>query len=423
MNYEKTQLANGIRIVTSRMSQVRSVTVIIYVRVGSRYETDCLAGISHFLEHMLFKGTEQRPDPVLISEAIEGVGGIMNASTGRESTDYWVKVPSAHLGLAFDVLADMLRHSLFDPIELEKERHVIVEEIHGIRDTPDDYVHDLVDQALWNGHPLGRPIIGSEETVEAITRDALIAYLRQHYCADRLVIAAAGDVWHEQVVELAEQYFGDLEPGSPGDPHPTRVDHARPSVRLLTRPTEQAHLCVAWPALPYTDERRFVQGMLDAVLSSGMSSRLFKEIRERQGLAYEVYGYLREYADVGQGVVYTGTDVERAERALRAVRHELEKLVRVPVPTEELERMKELRVGRIVMGLEDSRAVASWIGGQELVFGEVLTPEEVIARIRAVTSEEIQALAQELFQSNRFALAVIGPFEDPEPLLAAVRGD
>lgn len=423
MEYEKTQLANGIRIVTSRMPHVRSATVIIYVRVGSRYESDCLAGISHFLEHMLFKGTERRPDPVLISEAIEGVGGIMNASTGRESTDYWVKVPSAHLGLAFDVLADMLRHPLFDPVELEKERHVIVEEIHGIRDTPDDYVHDLVDQALWNGHPLGRPIIGSEETVEAITRDELIAYLREHYRADRLVIAAAGDLLHEQVVELVEQYFGDLEPGPPGDPHPARLDDARPSVQLLGRPTEQAHLCLAWPALPYTDERRFVQGMLDAVLSSGMSSRLFKEIRERQGLAYEVYGYLREYADVGQGVVYTGTDVERAERALRAVRNELEKLVREPVPTEELERMKELRVGRIVMGLEDSRAVASWIGGQELVFGEVLTPEEVIARIRAVTSEEIQALAQELFHPDRFALAVIGPFEDPEPLLTAARGD
>lgn len=423
MEYEKTQLANGIRIVTSRMPHVRSATVIIYVRVGSRYESAYLAGISHFLEHMLFKGTERRPDPVLISEAIEGVGGIMNASTGRESTDYWVKVPSAHLGLAFDVLADMLRHSRFDPVELEKERHVIVEEIHGIRDTPDDYVHDLVDQALWNGHPLGRPIIGSEETVEAITRDELIAYLREHYRADRLVVAAAGDLVHEQVVELVEQYFGDLKPGSPADSHPARLADARPCVQLLDRPTEQAHLCVAWPALPYTDERRFVQGMLDAVLSSGMSSRLFKEIRERQGLAYEVYGYLREYADVGQGVVYTGTDVERAERALRAVRNELEKLVREPVPTEELERVKELRVGRIVMGLEDSRAVASWIGGQELVFGEVLTPEEVIARIRAVTSEEIQALAQELFHPDRFALAVIGPFDDPEPLLTAARGD
>lgn len=421
MEYEKTQLPNGIRVVTSRMPHVRSATVIVYVAVGSRYERDEVAGVSHFLEHMLFKGTERRPDPVLISEAIEGVGGMMNASTGREHTDYWVKVPSQHLELAFDVLADMLRHSLFDPTELEKERHVIVEEIHGIHDTPDDYVHDLVDQALWDGHPIGRPIIGSEETVEAITRDDLVTYLAQHYRADRVVLAAAGDLTHQQVVELAERYFGDLEPGGGADPHPARLDDARPSARILARPTEQAHLCVALPALPYRDERRFVQGMLDAVLSSGMSSRLFKEIRERQGLAYEVYGYLREYADVGQAVIYAGTDVERAERALRAVRGELDKLVREPVPEEELERTKELRIGRIVMGLEDSRAVAGWIGGQELVFGEVLTPEEVIRRIRAVTSEEIQALAQELFRPERFALAAIGPFEDGEKLLAVVR--
>ncbi|MCX2726708.1 pitrilysin family protein [Thermomicrobium sp. 4228-Ro] len=421
MEYEKTQLPNGIRVVTSRMAHVRSATVIVYVGVGSRYESDQMAGISHFLEHMLFKGTARRPDPVLISEAIEGVGGIMNASTGREHTDYWVKVPSQHLELAFDVLADMLQHSLFDPTELEKERHVIVEEIRGIRDTPDDYVHDLVDQALWAGHPIGRPIIGSEETVQAITREELLAYLAQHYRADRLVVAAAGDLTHGQVVEFVERYFGDLAPGGPADPHPARLDDARPGVRILARPTEQAHLCVALPALPYRDERRFVQGMLDAVLSSGMSSRLFKEIRERQGLAYEVYGYVREYADVGQAVIYTGTDIERAERALRAVRGELDKLVREPVPVDELERTKELRVGRIVMGLEDSRAVAGWIGGQELAFGEVLTPEEVIARIRAVTSEEIQALAQELFRPERFALAAIGPFEDGERLLTVVR--
>ncbi len=283
--------------------------------------------------------------------------------------------------------------------------------IHGIRDTPDDYIHDLVDQALWDGHPVGRPIIGSEETVEAISREALVEYLREYYRADRMVIAAAGDITHQQIVELTQRYFGELEPGRPADPHPASWQDARPTVQLLSRPTEQAHLCLALPALPYTDQRRFVQGMLDAVLSSGMSSRLFKEIRERQGLAYEVYGYLREYADVGQAVIYTGTDVERAQRALQAVRTELEKLRRKPVPAEELERTKELRVGRIVMGLEDSRAVASWIGGQELVYGEVLTPDEVIARIRAVTSEEVQELAQQLFQPERFALAVIGPFD------------
>ena len=364
---------------------------------------------------MLFKGTEHRPDPVQITEAIEGVGGILNAATSRESTNYWVKVPSEHLPLAFEVLADMVRHSLFAPEELEKERRVIIEEIHGIYDTPDDYIHDVIDQAVWDGQPLGRPIIGSEETVQAITRDDLVAYVRQHYQANRLVIAAAGDLWHEQVVELADRYFGELPAGPEPQLEPARIRDGLPDAVVVSRPTEQAHLCVGLPALPYTDERRFTQGMIDAVLSSGMSSRLFKEIRERQGLAYEVYGYFREYVDAGEAVVYAGTDIEQVGRAIQAILGELDKLRREPVPPDELERTKELRKGRIVMGLEDSRAVASWIGGQELVYGEILTPDEVIARIQAVTSDDIQALAGELFQVQRYALALLGPFDDPEP--------
>jgi predicted Zn-dependent peptidase len=415
MEYAKTTLPNGIRVVTSRMEHVRSASLILYFAVGSRHEPDERAGISHFLEHMLFKGTEHRPDPVQITEAIEGVGGMLNAATSRESTNYWVKVPSDHLPLAFEVLADMVRHSLFLPEELEKERRVIVEEIHGIHDTPDDYIHDVIDQAVWDGQPLGRPIIGSLETVQSTSRDDLVGYLREHYRANRLVIAAAGDLWHEQVVELADRYFGDLPAGSPPPLVPARVLDDLPRVALVSRPTEQAHLCIGLPALPYTDARRFTQGMIDAVLSSGMSSRLFKEIRERQGLAYEVYGYFREYADAGEAVVYAGTDIEQVNRTVEAIVSELDKLRREPVPPDELERTKELRKGRIVMGLEDSRAVASWIGGQELVYGEILTPEEVIARIQAVTSEEVQTLARELFQVQRYALAVLGPFDDPEP--------
>lgn len=415
MEYAKTTLPNGIRVVTSRMAHVRSASLILYFAVGSRHEPDPVAGISHFLEHMLFKGTQHRPDPVQITEAIEGVGGILNAATSRESTNYWVKVPSEHLALAFDVLADMVQRSLFAPEELEKERRVIVEEIHGIHDTPDDYIHDVIDQAVWNGQPLGRPIIGSLETVQAITRDDLIEYLTTHYRGNRLVIAAAGDVWHEQVVELAQQHFGALPAGPEPDLEPARIRDGLPDVLVVSRPTEQAHLCVGLPALSYTDERRFTQSMIDAVLSSGMSSRLFKEIRERQGLAYEVYGYFREYRDTGEAVVYAGTDVEQVERAIRAIVEELDKLRREPVPHDELERTKELRKGRIAMGLEDSRAVASWIGGQELVYGEILTPDEVIARIQAVTSEDIQALASELFQVQRYALALLGPFDDPEP--------
>jgi predicted Zn-dependent peptidase len=393
------------------MDHVRSATLILYFRVGSRYESDDQAGISHFLEHMVFKGTERRPDPIMLTQEIEGVGGILNAATSRESTNYWVKVPSAHLARAFDVLADMLRHSTFDPEELEKERFVIIEEIRGIHDTPDDLIHDVIDELVWDGQSVGRPVIGSVDTVSAISREDLITYLRTQYRPDRLVIAAAGDIHHEQVVELAEQYFGDLPASDVNTFVQAEVRQQEPRVRLLTRPTEQAHLCVAVPALPYTDDRRYVQEMIDAVLSSGMSSRLFQEIRERLGLVYEVYGYFREYADVGQGVVYAGTDPARVEQTIEAILREFDKLRREPVPADELERTKELRRGRIVMGLEDSRAVAAWVGSQEAVFGEILTPEEVMARIDAVTAEQIQELATELFRPDLLNLAIVGPYE------------
>ncbi|ACZ39458.1 M16 family metallopeptidase [Sphaerobacter thermophilus] len=409
--YQKTVLPNGVRVVTSRMDHVRSATLILYFRVGSRYESDDQAGISHFLEHMVFKGTERRPDPIMLTQEIEGVGGILNAATSRESTNYWVKVPSAHLARAFDVLADMLRHSTFDPEELEKERFVIIEEIRGIHDTPDDLIHDVIDELVWDGQSVGRPVIGSVDTVSAISREDLITYLRTQYRPDRLVIAAAGDIHHEQVVELAEQYFGDLPASDVNTFVQAEVRQQEPRVRLLTRPTEQAHLCVAVPALPYTDDRRYVQEMIDAVLSSGMSSRLFQEIRERLGLVYEVYGYFREYADVGQGVVYAGTDPARVEQTIEAILREFDKLRREPVPADELERTKELRRGRIVMGLEDSRAVAAWVGSQEAVFGEILTPEEVMARIDAVTAEQIQELATELFRPDLLNLAIVGPYE------------
>ena len=410
--YQRTTLANGLRVVTSRMEHVRSASIIFNYDVGSRYEPDNLAGISHVLEHMVFKGTARRPDPAQISEEIEGVGGILNAATGRESTNYWAKVPSNHLALAFDVLSDILRNSTFPVDELEKERSVIFEEIRGIVDTPDDLVHDIIDQVIWPGQAVGRPVIGTEETVGAMTDDDLHQYITSHYSPDRLVIAVAGHVQHDEVVELAERCFGDMTPQKIEPFVPAQLLQTAPRVHLVTKATEQAHLCIAHPALPYTDERRHAQGMLDALLSSGMSSRLFQEIRERRGLVYAVYGYFRQYADVGQGVVYAGTDVQRIDETIEAILGELHRLRTELVPEEELQRTKELRRGRILMGLEDSRSVAGWIGSQELTFGEILTPEEVMVRIDAVTSEEMLDLARTLLHDEVLNLAIVGPYED-----------
>jgi predicted Zn-dependent peptidase len=419
--YEKTTLSNGVRIVSSHMDHVHSATVIFNYNVGSRWEDEAQAGISHVLEHMLFKGTDLRPDPADISMAIEGVGGILNAGTGRESTNYWAKVPSTHFELAFDVLADLLRHSRFPDDELDKERMVIFEEIRGIVDTPDDLVHDVIDEVIWGQQPVGRAIIGTEETVGNVTTGDLRHFLDRYYRPDRLVIAVAGKVDHQQAVELAEKYFGDMQPSQVRTFDTAVFDQHEPRARLVTRPTEQAHLCIGHPAVPYTDERRYTQGMLDAILSSGMSSRLFQEIREKRGLVYAVYGYFRQYSDVGQGVVYAGTDLQRIDETIDAILIELNRIRTELVPEDELQRTKDLRKGRIQMGLEDSRSVAGWIGSQELTFGEILTPEQVMERIDAVKAEDMLELAREIIREERLSLAVVGPYEDVDRFRARLK--
>ncbi len=409
--YEKSTLANGVRVVTGPMTGVRSASLIFYYNVGSRYEPAPIAGVSHFLEHMLFKGTEQRPDPMAISEEIESVGGLLNAATGRESTSYWCKVPSTHFALAFDVLADMLRNSTFDANEMDKERHVIIEEIRSIQDVPEDLVHDLLDQQVWGDDPVGREIAGSEETVSTMSRDEMVDFWSRNYSPERLVVAAGGDVRHDEVVALTERYFGDLRPAGEVDRFErVVVSQDTKRVQVIERDTEQAHVCVGFPALSYHDERRFAQSTIEAILSAGMSSRLFQEIRERRGLVYSVYGYFRGYEDVGQGVVYAGTDVDRVGETIEAIVGELQKIRDIPVPAQELANSKTLRKGRLLMGLEDSRSVASWIGSQEATYGRIWTPEEVMEQIDAVTVEDVQAVAQELLTTGRLNLTLIGPF-------------
>jgi predicted Zn-dependent peptidase len=411
--YEKTVMDNGIRVVTGPMSGVRSSSLIFYFDVGSRYEADAIAGISHYLEHMLFKGTERRPDARMVSEEIESVGGILNASTSKEATNYWCKCPSTHLDLAFDVLADMLRNSLVDQRELDKERSVIIEEIRGSEDSPEEYVHDIIDEVVWGSHSVGRSIAGSEETVGSITREQMVDFWRRNYRPDRLVVASGGDVSHDHVVDMTNRYFGDFDPPGSGDAFArATIEQSEPRARVLHRDTEQAHLCLGIPALPYTSERRYVQGTIEAILSSGMSSRLFQEIREKRGLVYSVYGYFRPYEDVGQGVFYAGTDLERVEETISALVGELRKLRDEGVPEDELRRTKDLRKGRLLMGLEDSRSMASWVGSQELVYGEIKSPEEVMEEIEAVTSAQVKELAEELFLTQRLSLALIGPYDD-----------
>ena len=412
--YNKTVLDNGMRVVSGPMTGVKSASLIFYQEVGSRYEDPAIQGVSHFLEHMLFKGTERRPDPIMITQAVESVGGILNAATGRESTNYWAKVPSTHFALAYDVIADVLCNSVIDPTELDKERSVIVEEIRSIMDSPEDLVHDVIDEVIWGDQSVGAPIAGTEETVAAINQENMHSFWRRNYRPDRFVVAAAGDIKHEHLVALTEEHMGGLIPaGEPDLLRPSRSDQTEKRVHLVERDTEQAHLCIGLPALPYTTSRRYVQGTIEAILSSGMSSRLFQEIREKRGLVYSVYGYFRPYEDVGQGVIYAGTDLERVEEAIEAIIGELRKLRDEGVPEDELQRTRELRKGRLLMGLEDSRSVASWVGSQELTYGEIKTPEEVMAEIDAVTVKDVAELADELFQTDKLSLVLISPANDP----------
>ncbi len=413
--YEKTVLDNGIRVVTAPMTGVRSASLILYFDVGSRYEQPPIAGVSHYLEHMLFKGTGKRPDAKMISVEIEGVGGILNAGTSKETTNYWSKVPSIHFERAYDVLADMVLDSQIDETELNKERSVIIEEIRGSEDSPEEYVHDIIDKVVWGDHSVGRDIAGSEETVGNITRDQMVDFWKRNYRPDRMVVASGGDVAHETVVALTEKLLGDFSATGERDQiEIASVSQSAPQSQVLNRETEQAHLCVAVPALPYTSDRRYVQGTIEAILSAGMSSRLFLEIREKRGLVYSVYGYMRPYEDVGQFVIYAGTDLKRVEETIEAIIGEMKKLRDDGVPADELRRSKDLRQGRLLMGIEDSRSAASWVGSQELVYGTIKSPEEVMAEIEAVTAEQVLELSQELFQEDLLNLSLIGPFEEPE---------
>lgn len=409
---EKTVLTNGVRVLSYTMPHVRSVSMILTYNVGSRQESDDIAGISHFIEHMLFKGTPKRPSPEQIAEQIEGVGGILNAYTSREQTGYWAKVPSTHFALAFDVVSDMLRNSLFDPQEFERERGVIIEEIRASEDDPGDVASELLSKLVWEEQAVGRPIAGSEATVGAVGRDVLLDYFRRHYTPANLVVSVAGNAAHRDVVRLTEEAFGDLPAGSVSTAEPAEFRQTAPRTGLAHRPDKQANLMLSTPGLSYHDERRYTQRTLDVILGSGMSSRLFIEIRERRGLAYAVGSYFAQLRDVGSGVVYAGVDPGKGPETVAAIAAELDKLRRIAVPADELARSKEFRKGRILMSLEDSHSVASWLASNEIVYGEVPTPEEVTERIDAVTIADVQALAGELFRPDRYSLAVVGPYDN-----------
>ncbi len=410
--YRKTTLSNGLRLLTQEMPNTRSVSICLFVGTGSRYETDQLSGISHFIEHLLFRGTEKRPTSREISESIEGIGGILNGGTDRETTVYWAKAARDHFVSTLDTLCDMLLNSKFDPSDIEKERQVIVEEIHMSEDQPDQKACQLIDTVLWPNHPLGRDIAGTEDTVRAASRDDLLGYMGEHYRPGNTVVAIAGGLTHVDIVKAVTEKLGQWQP-RPVKP-PTYAPFAGANGKRLvveSRDIEQDHFLLSLPALSINDPRRYTESLLNVILGEGMSSRLFAEIRDKLGLAYAIHSYAEFLMDTGALTVAASVDPDNLTRAIEAVMKELE-LLKTTLSAHELSKAKELSKGRLALRLEDSRHVASWLGGQEILTNEVLTPEEVIRRIEAVTLDDLKDLADDLILTEKLRLSVVGPIAD-----------
>lgn len=398
------------------MPHTRSVCLSIFLGVGSRYENDAEAGVSHFIEHLLFKGTEKRPTSRDISEAIEGVGGIFNGGTGKEVAVYWCKVAQPHFPIALDVLSDMLLHSKFDPREIEKERQVIIEEINMNKDSPAQQVDMLIDELLWPGHPLGRDVAGSKESVGAITRETMLRYLESHYLPDNTVVAVAGNIQHKEVAAAISQALGDWKKQGALPEFLGYREQPGQRLRIEKRDTEQAHLCLALPGISLFHPRRFSLDLLNIILGEGMSSRLFTEIRDRLGLAYSIHSYVDHFLDSGAVFIYAGVEPEKLETAVKAVLEELRKLAEEAIPEAEIIKAKEYSKGRLLLRLEDSHNVAGWLGGQEVLLKQILSPDEVITIIDAITAEELKQIARELLLSEKLHLAVVGPLPGDAPL-------
>jgi predicted Zn-dependent peptidase len=413
----RTVLPGGLRVITEAMPSVRSVSFGVWVGVGSRDETLAQAGSSHYLEHLLFKGTKRR-DALEISAALDAVGGEMNAFTAKEYTCFYARVLDNDLPIAVDVISDMMTSSLVRSVDVDSERGVILEEIAMHEDDPGDVVHDAFAEALYGDTPLGRPILGTVDSINSLKRSAINGYYRRRYKPENMVVAVAGNIDHAKVVRLVSKAFAPALAGSDALPAAPRVGGRAPSSNLgvssvVRRPTEQAHLVLGMPALARVDERRFALGVLNAALGGGMSSRLFQEVREKRGLAYSVYSYAAHHAETGMFGVYAGCQPNRVHEVLNICREQLAMAAYSGITAEELVRGKGQLAGSLVLGLEDTGSRMSRLGKSELVYGELLTVDEVLARIDAVSLDDVRAVASEVL-SAKPTLAVIGPFEDDD---------
>jgi predicted Zn-dependent peptidase len=401
----RTRLDNGVRVVTETMPGVASVTVGIWMENGSRYERIDQAGISHFLEHLFFKGTERRTAAQIAEEA-DAIGGVLNAFTGKEYTCYYGKVLAEHLPIVEDILADIFLHSRFAAEEIDRERTVVLQEISQVEDTPDDYVHEIFNLRFWPDHPLSYPVCGRSETVGRFRQADFLDFVAARYRPDRMIVAAAGNVEHEHLVDWVRREFGHLDgsatPVNGGPPVAQR------SVVHVEKPLEQVHLCLGTPGISQVSEQRYAAYLLNTALGGGMSSRLFQEVREKRGRAYSVYSFLSSYSDAGYLGIYAGTSAEWVEEVIQVILAELTKVKRDGLRPEELQRVKNQLKGNILLGLETSDNRMSRIAKNEIYFGTEIPPDEIASRIDAVRNDELIELANQLLRPEAMALTLLG---------------
>ena len=407
-SFRKTVSDTGIRVVTSAVPGVHSVSISIFVLVGSRYESVEVAGISHFVEHLVFKGTKKRPTAEEISRTIEGFGGEINAGTEQELTVYWCQVAKPHVSESLNLMLDMLRNSVYDPEDFEREKGVILEEQNMINDYPQQRLELLLDDLLWPGHPLGRDVSGTSQSITSITREMVLDHVRRFYTPANMVVSVAGDIDHEEVVAQVEEMCDGwtARPAPAWVPFNGRQADSRISVE--NRKIGQSNVAIGMPGLSATHPNRHALDMLSVVLGEGMSSRLFLEVRERQGLAYDVFSTTAHFLDCGAFVVGAGVDPKRVYEAIATLMKEIGRL-RGGITDEELERAKTMSAGRIMLRLEGTRAVSGWIGGQEALLGRIANVDDVVDGINAVSAEDVRRVASDLLQTEKLHLAVVGP--------------
>lgn len=403
---QKFVLSNGVRVLIEEIPHVRSASVGFWVDAGTKDESASNNGISHFIEHMMFKGTSKR-SALAIAQSLEDTGGALNAFTDKENTCYYARVLDDQVPLAIDVLSDMLMNSLMDPEELKREKQVVIEEIKMYEDQPDELVQDMFSEAFWGDHPLGRPIVGTRQTVKGTRREDIFDYLDRNYSPDRIVVSIAGNVQTAQVLDLLEASIGQLK--RPGEQRLLTMPETLSNTRIKYKDIEQVHLCMGTPGIVATDPDRYVLAVIDSILGGGMSSRLFQEVREKRGLAYSISSYEIMYAKAGVFGVYAGCSPKHADQVVDLVVDELEKVKANGFSEEELRRAKDQLRGGMLLAMETPRHRMSRMARNELYFGRLISPDEVIADMERVTLADIKRVANQVFDTQRMTMTVVGP--------------